>query len=160
MRNILNKVRDFTIQLLNYDESLIVLGRKNWKREDVTVNLIVIDGINRTPYGTFKQWDEESEIETISTRYVGDFQILFYGDNAAENASTWRNMLMSELAFTLQSQLGITIKRTTSSNDLRIEDGTDFNNLFQADFKVVYDEQTEISTLRLETAEVQFLNDK
>jgi hypothetical protein len=122
--------------------------------------IIVIDNIFSRPVAKFSTWDSTYEIEKLSTRFLGDFQILFYGEKALANALQWQNMLKSELAFTLQSVHGINIYHTSSHNNLRIEDGTSFNNLYQCDFKVKYDESTEIETLRIDTPVLTFINDK
>ena len=157
---ILKKLACFTRDLIQYDPAMIIVSRENFKREDASKNFIVIDNIFSSPIAKFSTWDSTNEIEKLSTRFLGDFQILFYGEKALANALQWQNMLKSELAFTLQSVHGINIYHTSSHNNLRIEDGTSFNNLYQCDFKVKYDESTEIETLRIDTPILTFINDK
>lgn len=156
---ILKKIATFTKDLLQYDEGLIIIARRNFDRVDTTKNFIVIDCINNQPIGKFKNYYGEDELENFTTRYVGSFQILFYGLNALQNSLTWQNMLASESKFTLESALGINIYNTTSHNNLRIEDGTNFDNLYQCDFKVKYDETTQISTLRIDTPVISLLTE-
>lgn len=155
---VLKKIANFTKDLLQYDPELIIVSRENFDRLDTTKNYIVIDGLPSRPIGNFSRYDGETEIQTLTTRFLGDFQILFYGIDALHNALLWQNMLNSENAFTLQSALGINIYRTTSHNNLRIEDGSNFDNLYQCDFKVKYDESVDINTLRIDTAVISVTN--
>lgn len=157
---ILKKIANFTKDLLQFDESLIILARKNFDRKDVNANYIVIDNIFSRPLGKNVKFDGSTEIQSLTTRFLGDFQILFYGLNALDNAILWQNMLASELKFTLELEHGIKVYNTSSHNNLRIEDGTNFDNLYQCDFKVKYDETTLINTLRIDTPVLSFTDGK
>lgn len=155
---ILDKLANFTKDLLQYDEKKIIISRTNFDRMDTTDDLIVIDNILSTPIANSISYDGENQI--ISTVFVGDFQILFYGVDALQNAIAWQNMLLSQLAVDLKSELGIHIFNTTTHNNLRIEDGTNYDELYQCDFKVRYCESTTISVDPIDNAELTFLNDK
>ena len=155
---ILKKIATFTASLLQYRATLIYIARLNANRDNTLKDYIVVDNIFNLPIGKFIQYDGVNEIQKVSTRFLGSFQILFYGTDALPNSIKWQNLLASEASFELQRSLGITIYRTSSHNNLRIEDGTNYDNLYQCDFKVKYDETTEIPTLRIDTADISFIN--
>lgn len=150
------KIADITGTLLDYDPSLIIISRHNFDRMDTREGLIVIDTLNTVSLSMQKTYDGENEIERISTRYVGSFQILFFGLNGYNTAVDWKNLISSEYSFELQSNQGIHIYNPSSVNNLRIEDGTNFNNLWELDFKTSFDEVTELSVLRIDTAQDEF----
>jgi len=153
---ILKKIANFTQKLLQYDETKIIISRKNFDRHDASDNIIVIDNIFSKPIGKFIKYNSDTETQDLTTRFLGDFQILFYGNRALTNAILWQNMLASESKFTLECEHGIKVYNTSSHNNFMIEDGTTFDNLYQCDFKVKYDETTHISTLSIDVPVLRF----
>jgi fibronectin type 3 domain-containing protein len=137
-------------ELLEYDPKLIIISRKNFDRKNTKTNFIVIDNLFNKDIANFNSYNANNQEQSLITRFSGDFQISFYGINALSNAILWRNMLMSEKSFTLQSEKGITIFKPTSHNNLKIQDGTNWDELYQADFKVQFDEATVIATNNIE----------
>jgi hypothetical protein len=157
---IIKKVETFVQSLLEYDAAKIITSRKNFDRLNTKDDLIVIDNLFNTPIGRFNTYDGtlEEPTQTLTTRFSGQFSISFYGDNALQNALEFQNLLLSEQAFEIQSEHGIKVFLTSTHNNLRIQDGTTWNNLYQCDFKVQYDESFELITEPIETAQLTFIN--
>lgn len=155
---ILDDLANFTTDLLEYDPEKVIIGYTNYDRQDTQADYIVIYNIVNTPIATTKLYNGDDEVMNIKTTYVADCQMQFYGVNALDNATKWKNLVASEKSFELQSQLGVKLFTVTTFNHLGIADGTNYDELYQSEFKARYAVETSIPTLRIDTAQTQFYN--
>jgi hypothetical protein len=150
-------VAQYITALMSYDANLVFAGRDNFLRQDSSTNYVVVDLVTSGIKGSGKEFNSDTEIQTITTRYVGSCQVLFYGVDARTNAQSFRNVSLSENAFTLQRSLGINLSRVSQVNNLKVADGKKYHSLYLTEFKVEYSTSDEIETLRLDEAQIEFI---
>lgn len=156
----LDALAAYVRDLLVYDASLIVIGRENLNRVTSGRGYILIDELVSTPMGRRYAYNGTTEVEQFVLDVKGAFTIDFFGDSAAANAKKFRLLQSSEKSFELQRTNGICVGHTTTITDLKSLDGNQFNPRFQIVVNVVSSEAATVSTLRIDTAVVQIINNE
>jgi hypothetical protein len=146
--------------LLVHNASLVLIGRENFRTENTSEAYIIIDELISTPVASSYEFDETLETETFSTVISADYTIDFYGTNARTNASKFIALQKSQKAYELQRDLGIQVNHVTTLNNLKKIEGSKYSNRYQVSLSVVGNETQVIDTLRIDTAEVEIINNK
>jgi len=154
-RRVMMLIRD----LLDVNESLILPGRNNKPQGDFNTNFIEVDTLGPdTPLAATEDYNKNTE---IMTHNVNAFQVMtvdFFGDDAHLNAATFRVLMRSDKALQIAKTLGIGIKAVTSFINLRQLNGQQYENRVQVEFGVHYNSTVELNVLRIDTAQLEFLN--
>jgi hypothetical protein len=151
----------FVTDLLAFPATSIVIGRDNFYKMDSTSDFIIVDALDEgTPQGRVYNYDGDTEIQNITIRMLAACTLDFYGDNASTNAAKFMVLQSSEQARQLQDSLGIATYHAGGLTNLRSTEGTQQSNRYQVQLNVYYSIEQDIDVLRIDTAEVEFLNDK
>jgi hypothetical protein len=146
--------------LLDYSESLIKFGRDNAELENTDINYIVVDELASVPMGGAEQFDGVLESMSYGRAMVGGFTINFYGTNAYINSRKYQLLQGSQKSYELQRDLKIAVYHSSNVADLRYLGGTQYSNRYEIELKVGYYETADVDTLRIDTLELDVLNNK
>lgn len=160
MINPLVQLAKFTRDLLGVDETTIKLGRQNFEDLTLSDDLIIVDSINYSRQASMKKFDSDAEEMTHTTNQLGDFTINFYGSSAFENVTLFDTLKNSQAAWELQRSYGITVYNDTTITNLKQLTGKRYNERYELGLKVRFNFSTTIETLRIDSADITFLNDK
>lgn len=144
--------------LLEYDESIVILGRNNINYEDFGELLIVIDTLTSTAVGNTPSYDGESEVHNYSSLYASPCTINVYGNNASGIADRLVQLIQSEKCKDLQYQHQITVYNATSITDLGFLAGSQYNERYEIALNAQLTKSVDVETLRIDTPVFQFLN--
>lgn len=159
--DIKEKVSEYVTGLLGVAPETVIIGRENFDRFSFGANFIIVDSLAiGVPVGRSQSFDGDLEKETYNARFQGTFTIDFYGDTASANSYTFVVLQASQLNFELCRDIGLTINYVNNVTDLRSVEGSQQNNRIQIELKVGYEEQVIVDTLRIDEAQLEFLNDK
>lgn len=155
------KVANYVEQLLNFDADKVILGRENFDRMDFTEDFIIIDSIALgVPVARAESFDGDLEEQTFNARLMATFTVDFYGANAYQNAFSFSLLQGSQKNFELCRDLDLTMHSVSNITDLKSLEGTDQTDRIQLEVKIGYEETVTIETLRIDTVEIEFTNDK
>ncbi len=159
--DIKQKVSEYVTGLLGVLPETVIIGRENFDRFYFGADFIIVDALALgVPVGRAQSFDGDTEKETYNARFEGTFTIDFYGDTASQNAYSFIVLQASQANFELCRDIGLTINYVSNLTDLRTVEGSQQNNRVQAELKVGYEEQVIVDTLRIDEAQLEFLNDK
>ena len=159
--DIKEKVAKYVTGLLAVDPTTVIIGRENFNRFSFGDDFIIVDSLALgIPVGRSQSFDGDTERETYNARFNGTFTLDFYGDTASQTAYKFTLLQASRLSFELSRDIGLTMNYVSNIRDLRSIEGSQQNNRMQAELMIGYEEQVIIDTLRIDTAQVTFLNDK
>lgn len=151
---VINKVGGFTISLINDTSIAVKKAKANHQHTNFNSDLILIDNLGKAiKLGTSDTFDGETEVMTYGDYYKQSYTFDFYGSNAFINASNFIALLRTQSSFDLQRARGLTFYRPAAIEDLQHLVGTTYNNRYQIEIQVGYWINTELDTLRIDTAE-------
>jgi len=157
---ILDKIADYTTNLLSYDETKVIISRENATQKTFSDNYIVIDTLSpANPIGSTRMYDYENEKETFITLFNAKITLEFYGSNGYDNAYKFINLQNSQLARDLQRTYEITLFKDLTINNLKQVVGNRYFNRFEIEITVQYNIITIIDTLRVESIPVEYIKD-
>lgn len=156
--NYQKSVAMFVRGLLSHDEQLIKFDRQDLPESDFDTNYIVVNGSNvsnKTSSG--KSYDGENEIMTYNDAYSQGIILEFYGKGAYSNAESFSLLSKSQAASDLKKSLGISISNVTSTTDVKQIVGSSYGNRVHIEFNVQHCPNVQVSTLRVDVSEVDYL---
>ena len=148
---------NYTKTLLDYDAALIIIGRENFLKVDNDTNYIVIDELVSTPDGTTENFDGTAEEQEFTVQMKGSFTVNFFGTNARANAVKWQALHKSQAAYELQRDLGFAVFHTTNFRNLKALEGSRYNERYEIEVSLSYNETETIETLRIDTAQTDII---
>jgi len=142
--------------LLNYDESLMYLGRQNFEREDFETPYIVLDSLGA---GSLKasniDYDGDAEIHYLGLLYTLPIQIDFYGTTDAHpRAMKMIALRRSQLARELQKTYKLSVYAPTNITDAKALTGQQYGERIQVEMNVEYLHVENIDILRIDEANI------
>jgi len=149
----------FAVNLLNHPfGSVINIGRKNVRRDDFNSLQIIIDSVGTEEIlGKSNSYDSVNEIMHYYQKMRADMTIDFYGDDANSESTNFMLLLESQKAHDLSRDLGFTLNYTTSITDVKLLTGEQFSNRLQIALTIEYVNSTELSALRIDELQTEFL---
>lgn len=143
---------------LNYDPSLILIGRENATQENFSNNYIVVDHLASTPSTKPKrEYDYDNEIETFATTMSGTFTIEFYGNDALTNHINLINLIGNQESLYQQRLEGIVIFNAMNSNNRKMQTSSRFYERYEVELVVQYTIKTESERLRIESIPTEYI---
>ena len=146
--------------LLGVKECNISLGRINEYDEQKPLLIIIDDLSPAQQISVTKGYDGVTETETIDALMNGQFTVDFYGDTARENAFLFATLNNTESARTLQKTHEISVFRLSQISNLKQLAGKTYHERYEITVNLSYNITKSIDTLRFDTAQFSFLNDK
>lgn len=156
--DILVSIANVIKTMLDYDESLILIGRENATQENFSNNYIVVDHLASNPVSKpIRHYDYDNEIETFTTKFQGTFTIEFYGNNAMINHIDFVNSIDKQESKYQQRLEEITIFNAMSTNNRKMQTTSRTYERYEVEIVVQYVIKTESNRLRIESIQTEFL---
>jgi hypothetical protein len=109
------------------------------------------------PDGILEEFDGDAEQQQFDVSMKGSFTINFFGTDARANAVKWLARHRSQLSRETQRDLSIRVYHATNLRNLKALEGSQFNNRYEIEIQVRYNETETINTLRIDTAETSLI---
>lgn len=157
----LKAVARFVRDLLGYDEQLIKFDRRNVQASDFSTSYIVVNGSQpQAVLARGKLFDGDAEVMTYSASVSHAIVLEFYGDEAYSNAEKFLMLSESQRANELRRAQALTIMAVSNITDVGQLLGQSHGNRVHLSFNVQYAPAHDVQTLRIDTPQFQFLEDK
>lgn len=151
----------FVRDLLAYDEQLIKFDRKNIIATDFTTSYIVVNGsLPQSLLARGQRFNRVTEVMKYTTAVSHSIVLEFYGDKAYSNAEDYLMLSASQKANELRRKNGLTIMSVSNITDVGQLLGQSHGNRVQLSFNIQYAPARDVQTLRIDTPQFQFLEDK
>ena len=148
---------DYVTGLLDFNPSLVIVGRENAVKVDSLKNYIIVDELFSVPDARTPSYDGEAEELEHNILMRGDFTIDFHGEDARANAAKFQVLQNSQSSKDLQRSLGITVFHATAFRDLKLLEGSQYKPRYQIELKLLYNETEIVDTLRIDTAQTTLI---
>lgn len=161
MNEALRKTAMFVRDLLDYDEQLIRIGRKNYEIDDMTIAYIGVDGLGaaqRLAGGS--HYDGDEEVETYQQQWLAPVTLSFYGEGAWARATNFALRIKSQPGYELQQQLQIAVKQASNLTDVKTLTGQQYGERIELALNVQYTVSAEVDTLRIDTPQIEVLTEQ
>ena len=154
-------VARFVRDLLDYDEQLIKFDRRNVQPSDFSTSYIVINGsLPQSVLARGQRFNGDAEVMTYSASVSHAIVLEFYGDEAYSNAEKFLMRSESQSANELRRALALTIMAVSNITDVGQLLGQSHGNRVHLSFNVQYAPAHDVQTLRIDTPQFQFLEDR
>ncbi len=154
-------VARFVRDLLVYDEQLIKFDRKNIIATDFSTGYIVVNGsLPQSVIARGQRFNGATEVMTYTAAVSHSIVLEFYGDKAYSNAEQYLMLSASQKANELRRKNGLTIMSVSNITDVGQLLGQSHGNRVQLSFNIQYAPARDVQTLRIDTPQFQFLEDK
>ena len=155
---ILIDLANYVTELLNYDETKILVGRENATQKTFEDDYIVIDTLSPAQnLTTLKKYDGVNETLNITNILKGTFTLEFYGKDAYMNVYKFLAMQNSQLAKDLEKKYQIMVGKGENINNTKQQAGGRYYNRYEVEVVIQYDETLQIEALRIEEIPRAFL---
>lgn len=157
----LKAVARFVRDLLDYDEQLIKFDRRNVQASDFSTSYIVVNGsLPQSVLARGQRFNGDAEVMTYSASVSHAIVLELYGDEAYRNAENFLMLNASQAAKELRRKHAITIMAVSNITDVGQLLGQSHGNRVHLTFNVQYAPARDVQTLRIDTPQFQFLEDK
>ncbi|CNG09630.1 TPA: hypothetical protein PXS16_003449 [Yersinia enterocolitica] len=154
-------VARFVRDLLDYDEQLIKFDRRNIISSDFAASYIVVNGsLPQSVLARGQRFNGDTEVMTYTATVSHSIVLEFYGDSAYTNAESFLILSESQLANELRRKNALTIMSVSNITDVGQLLGQSHGNRVHLSFNVQYAPARDVQTLRIDTPQFQFLEDK
>lgn len=154
-------VARFVRDLLDYDEQLIKFDRRNIISSDFAASYIVVNGsLPQSVLARGQRFNGDTEVMTYTATVSHSIVLEFYGDSAYTNAESFLMLSESQLANELRRKNALTIMSVSNITDVGQLLGQSHGNRVHLSFNVQYAPARDVQTLRIDTPQFQFLEDK
>ncbi|EPR2254944.1 phage neck terminator protein [Yersinia enterocolitica] len=154
-------VARFVRDLLDYDEQLIKFDRRNIISSDFAMSYIVVNGsLPQSVLARGQRFSSDAEVMTYTAAVSHSIVLEFYGYNAYTNAESFLMLSESQLANELRRKNALTIMSVSNITDVGQLLGQSHGNRVHLNFNVQYAPARDVQTLRIDTPQFQFLEDK
>jgi hypothetical protein len=154
-------VAKFIRDLLVHDEQLIKFDREDIPMNDFNTDYIVVNGSgisNKTSNGS--SYNGETEVMSYNDSFSQSITIEFYGDGAYNNSRKLSLLNVSQKATELKKLLTISISHISGAIDVKQILGSAHGNRMHLTFNMNYCPSIDVETLRIDTAQFEFIEDK
>ena len=155
------KVAEFVRDLMTIPESMIRIGREGFRRDDFAGKYVVVDALG--PFqrlSSGEMFDGVAESMAYSAVWRGTVTIDFYGPDAYGTARNFVLLMRSQTAHELKAAAGIEIHQPGPITDVKVLTGEQYGERMQVEMTVEISESAAISTLRIDTAQIQIQDEK
>jgi len=148
----------FFRDLIDYPESLIKVGRVNFEQKDFEAEYVVFDQLGPSEkISSLEDFDGDNEQMNYGTIWRAPCLIDFYADGAYSRAVNFELMMRSQKAYDLRKSYGLNVYHVSSLTDVKQLTGQQYGERIQLSLMVEYNEAIAVETLRIDTAQFEFL---
>lgn len=154
MNQIVLKTALLTRDLLEVNESIIKLGRKNMIVDNFTTTQIVIDILGSVIVQTSSEkYDGVLESMNYSNTQNATVTLNFFGDGSYELANKFILLCNSEKKHTLENMLKLRVGIPKTITDVKLLTGTQYSEQYEVELTITSVEDIDITTLRIDEAQ-------
>jgi hypothetical protein len=154
-------IAKFIRDLLVYDEQLIKFDREDIPEVDFNSSYIVVNGSSiANKKSTGAQFNPVTEQMTYNDSFAQSVTLEFYGDNAYTNSSNFSILSTSQKALELKAVLNLNISHVSNTLDVKQLLGSVHGNRVHLTFNAYYLPSVEVATLRVDTSQFEFIEDR
>lgn len=145
----------FVRDLLDYDESLMAIGRLGETQDNYSAGYIVVDSLLAgSPSAFGKEFDGTNEQMTVSVTETITVTVDFLGDAAYTNANDFAMLMLTEKRNEIQVRHGISVFNVTGITDVKRLAGSLYTNRLQVEFVMMYNRASTLGVKRIDTAQL------
>lgn len=161
MNQIVLKTALLTRDLLEVDESIIKLGRKNMIVDNFTTTQIVIDILGSVTVQTSSEkYDGVLESMNYNNTQNATVTLNFFGDGSYELANKFILLCNSEKKHTLENMLKLRVGIPKTITDVKLLTGTQYSEQYEVELTITSVEDIDITTLRIDEAQTDISTEK
>jgi len=151
----------FVRDLLTQPEGqVVIVGRHNVRREDFTGLQIVIDAVSAgSRLNSSESYDGDAEVATYSQQWMQPCTVNFYGNEGYDQAQLFTLLAQSQKGYEIQRDSGVAVYDVSTITDVKMLTGDQFSARYELSCNVQYTIKTGVSTLRIDTAQTEIIND-
>ena len=150
----------FIRDLLDYNEQLIRIGRKNFDIEDFTIPYIGLDSLGAARrLASGERYNGTIEQMTYQQQWQAPVTLSFYGTSAWATATRFALLIQSQKSLELQESLGLGVYQASSLTDVKMLTGQQYGERQELTINVRYATYADIDTLRIDTARLEIRNE-
>ena len=147
-------VANYVKDVLQFDETKIIIGRLNFIQDNYSTDRIYIDTLApRQNLGSSEKFDDVLEKMKYVTTFKQVFTIDFIGENLDTNVNDFINLQNSERAILASEQNSIRVLLSNNINNVKDLKGKIYYNRTQLEIMVTFSEETQIDVPRFDTAQ-------
>lgn len=140
------------------DESLILIGRHNRAQEDFETPYVVVDQLGpANKISQLSDYNGTDELMNYGTLWKASCTIDFYADGAYSRASMFELLMRTQEATDLKKTLGVNVYHVSQLTDVKQLTGQQYGERIQLALMIEYNQSISIETLRIDTAQFEFL---
>ena len=150
----------FIRDLLDYDESLIRVGRQGSDIEYFTIDYIVVDILGQAQrLASGQTYNGETESMQYAQQWTAPVTVSFYGDSAWDNANEFSLLIQSQKSLEAQERLKISVYQMGGLTDVKLLTGIQYGNRFDASLNIQYSTFANVDTKRIDTERIELLTE-
>lgn len=147
----------FVRDLLEYDESLMQIGRDNDDMANWDAGYIVIDSpVDRQALSSSRSYVGSTEVMTYTKAERINATIDFFGEAAYTNANRFAMLMKTQRRIDTQKELGLTVYSPSSLTNVKLLAGSQYKQRYQIAIAVTYNHALATPVKRIDTADVTF----
>lgn len=161
---ILDKLASFATDALLHPADKVIIDdqktRANYKQVNWNDDLILVGSFANVNQGTREVYDPVNEVMEYVTLYSTVATFTFYGDNSEDNTLHFIALAKSQRAIESAKRNAFVYKFPKTGTRIGKVVGSQNQEKFVVEMKVVWAHSTTVETLRIDTTDIQFLVNK
>lgn len=161
---ILDKLASFATDVLLHPADKVIIDdqqtRANYKQINWTDNLILVGSLSNFNQGTREVYDPINEVMEYVTLYTTVATFTFYGNDSEENTLHFIALAKSQRAIESAKRNAFVYKFPKTGTRIGKVIGSQNQEKFVVEMRVAWAHSTSVDTLRIDTADIQFLVNK
>ena len=142
--------------VLDYDEALILLGRRNFEREDFETAYITVDALGTEQLkSSGTEADEEAETETHRMLWSVPITMNFYGPDAHTRAKKLMALRRSQKSRNMEREHGIVVQSPENFTDVKALTGQQYGERIEVLLNVEYQHVEVVEQKRIDHAQLE-----
>ena len=161
MNEVLRLTALFIRDLLDYDESLIKIGRQGDDIEDFTTDYIAVDILGQAQrLASGQSFDGDAESMQYAQQWQAPVTVSFYGNLAWSNATEFTLLIPSQASLELQESLGAGVYQVGGLTDVKLLTGVQYGNRIEATLNIQYSISADVDTKRIDTERIELQTER
>lgn len=159
---ILDALANFATDVLLHPAEKVIIENswKNYKQINWSDNIILVGMISKKVQGTSEIFNPINESIEYVSNYTGIATFTFYGDESEDNALHFVPLCKAERSIQSAKENYFTYKLPKTVTHIGKVVGSQNQHKYQIEMMVAWSESATVETLRIDTADIQFLVNK
>lgn len=159
---ILDKLANFATDVLLHPVEKVIIENSwtNYKQINWSDNIILVGMVSKRAQGTSEVFNPIDESIEYVTNYTGTATFTFYGDNSEDNALHFVPLCKAQRSIESANVNEFVYKLPTTVTHIGKVIGSQNQHKYQIEMRVSWNESATVDTLRIDTADIQFLVNK